>query len=85
MKEDRYKNIPISDQTRKGMTLNVNDLAAIGRLLSLQDNVYDEQFEEINKALKVINRNISSMKREFAKLCDALTETQEELDELKAS
>ena len=41
---NRYDNIPISAETKKKMTLNIDDLAAIGRVLSLQDNVYDEQF-----------------------------------------
>jgi chromosome segregation ATPase len=48
---NRYDNIPISAETKKKMTLNIDDLAAIGRVLSLQDNVYDEQFEGITKLL----------------------------------
>ncbi len=31
----RYDNVPISDKTRQGMTLTIDDLAAIGRLLTL--------------------------------------------------
>lgn len=50
-KKDRYKNIPISEETRKGMTLTSDDLHAITRALSIQDNAYDEQFEEIHKTL----------------------------------
>lgn len=49
---DRYENIPLSDKTREGMSLNIDDLGAIGRMLSLQDHVYEEQFDDISRLLK---------------------------------
>jgi hypothetical protein len=44
---DRYENIPISEKTRAGMSINIDDLGAIGRMLSLQDDAYDERFEKM--------------------------------------
>lgn len=41
-----------SDKTFQGMSLKIDDLAAIGRVLSIQDDAYDEQFDQIYKALK---------------------------------
>ena len=49
--KDRYENVPISDVTRQNMTMNSDDLQAIGRLLTLQDLVYDEEFASIKEAL----------------------------------
>lgn len=54
--DGRYDNIPISEQTRKGMTLTIDDLAAIGRLLTLQDDVYEEHFDRLNKRLDSIEK-----------------------------
>jgi ParB-like chromosome segregation protein Spo0J len=59
--DGRYDNIPLSEQTRKGMTLTIDDLAAIGRLLSLQDNVYEEEFKRLNKRLDSIERKQESI------------------------
>jgi chromosome segregation ATPase len=49
---DRYDKIPISDQTKRGMSLNIDDLGAIGRMLSLQDLVYDERFTQQDETIK---------------------------------
>lgn len=57
----RYDNVPISDETRKGMTLNIDDLAAIGRLLSLQDLEYEDRFAELASYAKrqdIVQRDI---------------------------
>jgi hypothetical protein len=54
-KENRYDlaNLPISEVTRNGLTkANIQTIGAIGRMLSLQDDVYDEQFEKILRALE---------------------------------
>ena len=59
--DGRYDNIPLSEQTKKGMTLTIDDLAAIGRLLSLQDNVYEEEFKRLNKRLDSIERKQESI------------------------
>lgn len=71
---NRYENVPLSEKTREGMSLNIDDLAAIGRLLSLQDLYYDEQFEKIFKAIEKIEkiladheRRITCLERKFEK------------------
>jgi hypothetical protein len=57
----RYDHVPISQKTREGMTLNSNDLQAIGRLLSLQDNVYDEEFEKMFLLLNRIETRLAEI------------------------
>jgi len=73
-KKYRYDNIPISDTTRKGMTLNIDDLGAIGRMLSLQDNVYDERFEEILKLLTNQGKAIENLTLTVGRLSDEVKE-----------
>jgi hypothetical protein len=58
-----YDKVPISEATKKGMTLTIDDLAAIGRLLSLQDLVYDEQFEKMFSLLGKINRRLDRIEK----------------------
>ena len=74
-KETRYDNVPLSEHTRRNMTLNSDDLQAIGRLLMLQDDVYEEQFEkifkgqeEIKKCLKDHEKRIRCLEEEVSKL-----------------
>jgi hypothetical protein len=56
----RYDNIPITEQTRKGMSLNIDDLGAISRLLMLQDDVYEERFTKLEQLLDRQNQLIST-------------------------
>lgn len=59
-------NLPLSEETRKGLTPeNINYIGAVGRMLSLQDDVYDDQFEKIIKLLEEQNK-------EFRKRFDAI-------------
>lgn len=54
-KESRYNdaNIPVSQQTRDNMTLKIDDIQYIGRMLSLQDDCMEEQIKEMeNKITK---------------------------------
>lgn len=47
------KNLPISEDTRKGLTKeNIQYIGAVGRMLSLQDDVYEEQFDKVIQAIK---------------------------------
>lgn len=64
----------LSDKTIGGMTLTIDDLAAIGRVLSIQDDAYDEQFEKIHKKLDKIQKvldnhekRITCLEKQFAK------------------
>jgi hypothetical protein len=60
----RYDNIPISDKTKEGMRLSIDDLAAIGRLLTLQDNAYEQMFDEFRVEFSQFKLDI------LDKLCD---------------
>jgi len=86
---DRYANIPISKKTRAGMSLNIDDLGAISRLLSLQDDVYDEQFEKLFKlldtqsiAIMSIVETLKEVKADLELLKTQVKDTQTELNDL---
>jgi hypothetical protein len=61
--KSRYDNPPISKKTRDGMSLNIDDLGAIGRLLSLQDNWIEEQMQEVRDAIACVNVRIDDVER----------------------
>ena len=63
-----YDKLPISDETKKGMSLNINDLGAIGRMLSLQDDVYDEQFMTLTGKIDLLLLGINDLKLDVANL-----------------
>ncbi len=72
-KENRYSeneiSIRLSEKTKEGMSLNINDLVAICRgPISMQDEAYDERFEAIEKFMHdqiLINREILSTLKEL--------------------
>ena len=92
----RYENPPLSEKTVKGMSLNIDDLAAIGRLLSLQDNVYDEMFEKVLQSLadqaieiKALRTEVGELRKEVdalsvqvSKLTITVDKTEREVDVL---
>ena len=67
----------ISDKTFEEMSLKIDDLAAIGRVLSIQDEAYDEQFEGVFKSLKQ-QREIN------AEILSTLKELRSDISELKS-
>ena len=69
-RKTRYDNPPISDHTRSGMTLTSDDLQAIGRLLMLQDDAYEEQFEILIEGQEEIKRKLVSHERRIKCLED---------------
>lgn len=69
-----YDKLPISDETKKGMSLNINDLGAIGRMLSLQDDVYDERFTVLTEKIDLLLLGISGLKEDVANLKKQLDE-----------
>lgn len=71
---NRYSNIPISDQTKKGMTLTIDDLAAIGRLLTLQDDYYEELFERLERRLASIEKVLKNHEKRITYLEKKLAE-----------
>lgn len=71
----RYDHVPISEKTKAGMSLNIDDLAAIGRLLSLQDNAYEEQFEQILTSIGELRKDVNELKakvQEITKVVDCV-------------
>jgi len=71
----RYDHVPISEKTKAGMSLNIDDLAAIGRLLSLQDNAYEEQFDAILDSIKELRKDVNDLKlkvQEITKVVDCV-------------
>ena len=81
--KDRYTNIPISDKTREGMSINIDDLAAIGRLLSLQDKVYDEEFIAIKEALNYQREAYLAILDGMKEIRGAIQSLQDDIVELK--
>lgn len=64
-KAGRYDNIPISARTKEGMTLTCDDLQAIGRMLSLQDNVYEDRFDEVMGAIATLHVKLDDLERDI--------------------
>ena len=81
--KDRYDHIPISEATKKGMSLNIDDLAAVGRMLSLQDNAYDEQFEGLEKLMKRQAQSIDSLLDVVKELHSEVKALREEVGDIK--
>jgi hypothetical protein len=63
MEKGRYDNVPLSAKTRKGMVLTIDDLAAIGRLLSLQDLVYEDEFLKLHVRLSAIELSLININK----------------------
>jgi uncharacterized coiled-coil protein SlyX len=70
--KDRYSVdeilIRLSDKTKQGMNINIDALAAFGRVLSIQDDAYEGRFEGIEKFMHdqiLINREILSTLKEL--------------------
>lgn len=70
--KDRYSVdeilIRLSDKTKQGMNINIDALAAFGRVLSIQDDAYEERFEGIEMFMRdqvLINKEILSALKEL--------------------
>lgn len=78
--------VPISQTTRDSLDQNaINVLGTLGRMMSLQDLVIEEQFEEIKEALTELNVNIKKLRKDICRLRKDLMETIQEVEKLKAS
>jgi FtsZ-binding cell division protein ZapB len=80
---ERYANIPLSEKTRAGMSLNIDDLAGIGRVLSLQDNAYDEQFEKLNTRYDTLLVLLIKQDESIKFILDTVVELKANINELK--
>ena len=67
----RYDNIPISEQTRKGMTLTIDDLSVIKRMFDLQDLIFEETLEKMNKSF---NRRFGEQLKSLRNHCTRIEE-----------
>ena len=79
----RYDNIPLSDATKKGMSLNIDDLGAFGRVLSLQDDVYDERFESLEKLIRAQAQSVNSLIILVKELCSEVKILKKEVMNIK--
>jgi hypothetical protein len=78
--------LPIRDEVKKEIgEKKMSELAAIdlihtvGRMLSLQDEVNEEQFDTLFKGMCAINKKIDSLTRLIKKLSTAMEETKDEI------
>jgi hypothetical protein len=78
--------LPIRDEVKKEFgEKKMSELAAIdlihtvGRMLSLQDEVNEEQFDTLFKGMCAINKKIDSLTRLIKKLSTAMEETKDEI------
>ena len=70
--KDRYNlsKVPISKKTRESLDENaINVLGTLGRMMSLQDLVTEEQFEKVFKKLDAIH---DELKTKYAELEDRI-------------
>jgi chromosome segregation ATPase len=78
-----YDKIPISEETKKGMTLNINDLGAIGRMLAMQDAAYDEQFEALTEMNKVVKDSLDVILSQVRSMAVTINEVKAAMKAMK--
>lgn len=86
MSDDRYdiNKLPISPETRKGLSKeNINHLSAVGRMLSLQDLVYEEQFQQISATQQIILDTVNALRSQISELRSEVKELRKEIMVLK--
>ena len=86
MSNNRYdfEKIPLSEQTKKGMTLNIDDLGAIGRMLSLQDEAYDSQFSKMFSTLDTMNIAIITIVENLREIKNDVKELKKQVGEIQS-
>lgn len=71
------ENIPISEETKNVLgESGIYVLGAIGRMLSLQDDVYDEEFKSIKECLERIEKSVNGIKKKCVIHENAIRELQ---------
>lgn len=71
METNRYEfaNLPISKKTAEGISQDgINLLGAIGRMLSLQDDVIEEKFDLILKSLDSLSSKVDRLNTRISSL-----------------
>jgi hypothetical protein len=71
-KVSRYDQIQVSEETSKGMNLNINDLTFIKRVFDLQDSANEEQNEKLVKdvaeVIAPIHDQLEKMEKSICKI-----------------
>jgi chromosome segregation ATPase len=94
IKKDRYSveeiKLRISPLTFKGMTKNIDDLAAFGRVLSIKDDADEEQFNKIMSLLDnqriatdAVLETIKAIRREILDLKIDVLDLKKDIKDLK--
>jgi len=82
-KKNKYDlhNIPASLQTKDGVNLNIDSIALIGRMLSTQDDCWQEEMENMQVR---ITTNLAEIMTDFTKnIFQKLDEIQKDIKEIK--
>jgi len=87
---NRYENIPVSTKTREGMSLTSDDIQYLQRMLTVQDDSWNEAFdiniEQLIKALKsVIKESHDRMFTILEEQSKLIKKIQSDIGEIKQS
>lgn len=87
-KSNRYtiENLPVSPETLKALSQDgINLLVSIGRFMSMQDDVYDDQFSEVLKAIDKQDRSSEQLLNIINKQGDLMQQIVERLSVMEGN
>jgi hypothetical protein len=67
-----FDKLPINPKTREGIQETINQLGCVGRMLSMQDNYFEELFEGLNTSLITINKTLATLVGQMAEVKEEL-------------
>lgn len=89
-KKYNLENLPIRDEVKQQIKdgklsemASIDLIHTVGRMLSLQDNANEEQFDTLFKGMCSINKKLDKLVRSLAKINKVIGETQEEMENIK--
>ena len=87
--EKKYDNVRVSDITKGGMTLTIDDLKYLQRMLSLQDDCFEIQLETLKNDVttslaRVIMQQNEVVLSKLAKIHSDIEEIKIEIAEIKS-
>jgi len=80
---NRYGNVPVSDETIKGMTLNINDIAFFKRFFDLQGESLEIEFNSIKQSLAFNREAMLSVMEKLKEIKAEIMELKGEVDSLR--
>ena len=80
---NRYGNVPVSDETIKGMTMNINDIAFFKRFFDLQHESLQEEFCSIKQSLVFNHEALMSVVETLKEIKAEIQELRGEVDSLR--